>query len=77
MDMSSEVVLNNVYVVTEDGNNPKDWAEMAANQILTVSDTVPEPLQSQARAFKDQMVEIITNYISMAIEVDRAARGDI
>ncbi len=76
MNMSSDVVLNNVYVITDDENNLRDWAEIAANQILVISDSVPEPLKSQAKAFKEQMIEIIANHISIAIEADRAMRGN-
>lgn len=72
----SEVVLNSVFIVTDDyENNPRAWAEMAVQQILQVGETLPEPLRSQAVQFQQGMTDIIANYISIAVEADRIVRG--
>ena len=73
---SSDIELNSVFVVTDDdARNAIDWANLATNQILSISDTVDEPLRSQAVAFKKQMSDIIANYITIAIEADRIIQG--
>ena len=73
---TSNVELNSVFVVTNDDvENPKNWADLATDQILKISDTVDEPLRSQAKAFKSQMSDVIANYITIAIEADRIIRG--
>lgn len=73
---TSDVELNSVFVVTSDDvENPKNWADLATDQILKISDTVDEPLRSQAKAFKSQMSDVIANYITIAIEADRIIRG--
>ncbi len=74
---TSDMTLNSVFVVTEDdANNPREWAELAVNQILQIGETLPEPLRSQAIQFKQEMTGVITNYIAIAVEADRIVRGN-
>ena len=37
------------------GHTPEEWAQMAANRIVGISNTAPEPIKQQAHVFKRQV----------------------
>lgn len=54
------------------GHSPEEVAELCVNKLISVGDNSHPALQAQARAFRDRMLAVITHYIKMGIEQDRA-----
>ena len=54
------------------GHSPEQVAELCVNKLINVGDNAHPLLQAQARAFKDQMLAVVTHYIKMGIKQDRA-----
>jgi adenylate kinase family enzyme len=64
-----------VDVVTSDngGHPPEFWARRAAERIVQVADSAPEPIRDQARAFQKQVEQVILYYMKQAIQCDRSS----
>jgi hypothetical protein len=58
----------NVETTHYRGHTPEEWARMAANRIVGISNTAPEPIKQQAHAFKQQVEVILADYMHKAIE---------
>jgi len=51
---------------------PEEVAELCVNRLISIGDNSHPALQAQARAFRDRMLAVVTQYIKMGIEQDRA-----
>ncbi|MDA9272048.1 hypothetical protein N9Q05_01525 [bacterium] len=62
-----------VTVMTADngGHSPEQIAELCVNRLLSVSDSAPPELAAQARAFREQMLDVILQYVKVAAAEDR------
>lgn len=59
-------------MITEGGPHPPEkWAEQTAEQIIDIVETAPEALLSEARAFRAQIVEILTVHHATVQETER------
>jgi len=54
------------------GHPPEFWADQAIRQIISISDTTDPAISAQARAFRDQIEQVILFNINKAIDCDRA-----
>jgi flagellar motor switch protein FliG len=54
------------------GHTPEEVAELCVNRLISIGDDSHPVLQAQARAFRDRMLAVVTHYIKMGIEQDRA-----
>jgi hypothetical protein len=61
------------FVVTSNngGHSPEQVAELCVNRLIQVADTAPPELAQQARAFREQMLAVVTHYVKVAIVEDR------
>ena len=59
------------------GHTPEEWAQMAANRIVGISNTAPEPIKQQAHVFKQQVEAILADYMHKAIESHICTVGNI
>ena len=61
------------FVVTSDhgGHSPEQVAELCVNRLIQISDTAPPELAQQARAFRAQMLEVVLQYVRLAVAEDR------
>lgn len=61
------------FVVTSSngGHSPEQIAELCVNRLIQVSDTAPPELAQQARAFRQQMLAVVLQYVRMAAAEDR------
>jgi hypothetical protein len=59
------------------GHTPEEWARMAANRIVGISNTAPEPIKQQAHVFKQQVEVILADYMHKAIESHICTVGNI
>ena len=53
------------------GFTPEEIAQRCSNRIISISDNANPVLQQQAYAFKNQMEEVIADYMRQAISSDR------
>jgi hypothetical protein len=62
------------FVVTSNngGHSPEQVAELCVNRLIQVSDSAPPELAQQARAFRQQMLAVVLQYVRMAAAEDRA-----
>jgi carbonic anhydrase len=76
MNFNAESGVGNVGVlVTNNGNHsPEEWAEMAADQIIFIGGNSHPVIVDQARAFRKQIVAMLTYYFT---QVQNAERADI
>ena len=70
----NETQLGNVMIYSTDNGNhpPEQWAEMAVNKIIQVGDNSHPVIVDQARAFRDQIHLVLTQYFRSALEAERA-----
>lgn len=62
-----------VTVMTADngGHSPEQIAELCVNRLIAVADSAPPELAQQARALREQMLAVITQYVMVAAAEDR------
>ena len=63
--------LVSVMTSSNGGHSPEQIAELCVNRLMSVSDTAPPEIAMQARAFKDQMLAVVLQYVKMAAREDR------
>jgi hypothetical protein len=56
-----------IYTSNNGPLSAEQLAEMAANEILSVSDETPQPIRDQAYAFRGEIVKVITKYMTQGI----------
>ena len=56
-----------IYTSNNGPLSAEQLAEMAANEIVSVSDDAPQPIRDQAHAFRGQIVKVITKYMTQGI----------
>ena len=61
-----------VHTTENRGHSPEEIAEFCTNRLISIGDNSHPALQAQARAFRKRMLEVVTHYIKMGIEQDRA-----
>ena len=49
------------------GNSIEEVAQMATDKLISVSDTAPEPIKTQAHAFRELCQKVIVYYMQEAI----------
>jgi hypothetical protein len=62
----------NVMTSTNGGHSPEQIAELCIGRLIKISDTAPPELAQQARAFREQMLAVVLQYVKMAVAEDRA-----
>lgn len=62
----------NVMTSSSGGHSPEQVAELCIDKLIKVSDTAPPELAMQARAFREQMLAVVLQYVKMAVAEDRA-----
>ena len=74
MDFEMKFGWDGVKVRTANnrGYSVEAIAEMCADKVITVSDTAPDVIRAQAEAFKAEMLNVVQQYIKMAVKEDRA-----
>jgi hypothetical protein len=61
-----------VRAANNGGHSVEAIAEMCADKLMTVSETAPDVIRAQAEAFKAEMLNVVRQYIKMAVKEDRA-----
>ncbi len=61
----------NVVTTESRGMTPEEWAKLCRERIISVADTVPEPLRVQATAYGDTIEKMVALYMRKAIKSDR------
>jgi len=76
-EIKVEAPLDTFDVMTTDnrGHTPEEVAELCVNKLIYIGDNSHPALQAQARAFRDRMLAVVTQYVKMGIEQDRATIG--
>ena len=74
MDFEMKFGCDGVKVRTANngGHSVEAIAEMCADKLMTVSETAPDVIRAQAEAFKAEMLNVVQQYIKMAVKEDRA-----
>ena len=60
-----------VATTTNGGHPPEFWTEQAIKQIISIGDKTDPAISAQARAFRDQVEQVILFYMNKAIDCDR------
>tara|TARA_R110002126_G_scaffold258939_4_gene401964 strand:- start:6489 stop:6776 length:288 start_codon:yes stop_codon:yes gene_type:complete len=61
-----------VRTANNGGHTIDQVSEMCADRIMTVSETAPDVIKAQAEAFKAEILNVVRQYIKMAVKEDRA-----
>ena len=56
-----------VYTSSDGPLSSEQLAEMAVNDIISVSEDAPQPVRDQAHIFREQMKTVIAKYITQGI----------
>ena len=64
-----ETTLGDLGVTTTDyrGHSIEEVAKMATDKLISVSDTAPEPIKTQAHAFRELCQKVIAYYMQEAV----------
>ena len=64
-----ETTLGDLGVTTTDyrGHSIEEVAQMATDKLISVSDTAPEPIKTQAHAFRELCQKVIVYYMQEAV----------
>jgi hypothetical protein len=67
------VIPGSVSVVTSSngGHSPDQIAELCVQRLINVSDSAPPEIAMQARAFREQILAVVLQYVNMAAREDR------
>lgn len=60
-----------VHTTSGRGFTPEELAEQCADKIISVSDESDPVIQQQARAFRKQIVTVVSKYLKQAVLSDR------
>jgi hypothetical protein len=66
-----------VQTTSNGGHPPEFWAKRCSERLLAVAESAPPVLREQARAFKDQMEEVVLFHMKRAIQSDRSTVGHL
>jgi hypothetical protein len=74
ISVQSPSLVGGVQVATtaERGWTPEELAQRAADKIVFVGDQSHPAVQAQARAFKEQVKQVVLFYLKEAVQQDRA-----
>jgi hypothetical protein len=62
----------NVMTSSNGGHSPEQIAELCVHRLIQVADSAPPELATQARAFREQMLAVVLQYVKIAVAEDRA-----
>jgi predicted Na+-dependent transporter len=62
----------NVMTSSNGGHSPEAVAELCVDRIVRIADSAPPELAMQARAFRQQVLEVVLQHVRMAVTEDRA-----
>lgn len=65
-------IFVNVRTSYDGGHPPETVADMCVDRLISVSESAPPEIAEQALAYRQQMLEVITHYVKMAVQEDRA-----
>jgi|TARA_R110002020_G_scaffold474027_1_gene704297 hypothetical protein len=68
VDLETSVGSLGVETTHYRGHTPEEWAKMAANRIVSISNEAPEPIRQQAHTFKDYLEVLLADYMQKAVE---------
>jgi hypothetical protein len=66
-----------VEATSNGGHPPEFWAKRCSERLLAVAESAPPVVREQARAFKDQMEEVVLFHMKRAIQSDRSTVGHL
>jgi hypothetical protein len=70
----ADVGLVKVHTTSNGGHPPEWFAEQIVERLIYVGDQAPQPIRDQARAYRDQMLQVVLAGIKAALASDRAYR---
>ena len=76
VDLEASVGTLGVETTHYRGHTPEEWAKMAANRIVSISNTAPDPLRQQAHAFKEQVEVLLADYMHKAVDSHMCTVGN-
>lgn len=65
------VGVANVITTNNRGLNADEWAELALNRILSISDNAPMPIREQALAFREDLKAVLVYYFKKSARAER------
>ena len=76
VDLEASVGTLGVETTHFRGHTPEEWAKMAANRIVSISNTAPEPIRQLAHAFTRQVEVLLADYMHKAVESHMCTIGN-
>ena len=79
MSVEGDFALGNVSVSTTEykGHDPEFWAAQATKKICDISDSAPDHIKQQARAFQNQVYTVILYSMKNAIKSQNTTYSNI
>jgi len=60
-----------VHIANGRTKNADEWAAEITDKLLSIAETVPQPLRDQAHAFRAEMFSVIRDNLELALEHER------
>lgn len=71
MELPRHAEIVQVNTTSNRGFTTEELASRCAQKIVSVSDTAPEPIRDQARAFQKSVEQVVSLYLQQAVHSDR------
>jgi hypothetical protein len=68
---AANVFKVDVAATSSGGHPPEFWARRCVERLIQISDSAPEPILEQAKAFQQSMEGVILLHMKRAIQSDR------
>jgi hypothetical protein len=68
VDVNTSIGSLGVETTHYRGHTPEEWAKMATNRIVSISEEAPDPIRQQAHAFKGYLEALLADYMQKAVE---------
>lgn len=74
---TSSVGIVNVVTTHDRGMNAEEWADLAVDRVISISDSAPMPIREQARAFRDHLRQVMVFYFKKVARSERTTIAGI
>lgn len=71
----ANVMRVDVETTSNRGHAPDFWSRRCVERLIQISDSAPPAIQEQAKAFRDQMEQVVLFHVKRAIQSDRTTVG--
>jgi hypothetical protein len=74
---TSSVGIVKVVTTQDRGMNAEEWADLAVDRVISISDSAPMPIREQARAFREHVRQVMVFYFKKVARSERSTIASV